>query len=155
MRFFFLFISLLLTAIPVTTQANEVVEFQRFSQGIAATMVRKRLLEENEDYANILGRAPSHAIAYHDLNGDNTPEMIVRIDDEYNFCEIGTGWCDTRIYVYQGTQLIEVGQFVSNGRIRISNNTTENIRQLLVERKDGRFDLFIWQKNKYVKVTRE
>ena len=96
--------------------------------------------------------APSHTVGLMDLNGDQTPEIFVRIDHEYKFCN-EDNWCDSRIFVYQGTGLIEIAQFESGGEIRVSNETTNNIRNVLVGRKDGRYDLYIWSGQGYQKVT--
>ena len=153
---FSLLLTLLLTTLPqsssqaLSLSESEQVNLIRFGRGTIPEMVKDWLMKSFPNYSD---SAPSHTIGALDLNGDEAPEIIVRIDDEYNFCDENF-WCDTYVFVYQNTSLIEVAKFKSGKDIRATFDTTNNIRNLLVDRTDGRYDLYSWSKNKYVKVTK-
>lgn len=149
----FVMISMLLGISYASAQSlsdTEKIALVRFSSNPAALLVEKHLMDSFPEYSD---SPPSHTVGLIDLNGDESFEIIVRIDHEYNFCD-EEYWCDTRVFVYQGTNLIEVAQFNSGGDIRATKDTTENIRNLLVGRKDGKYDLYAWSDDSYVKVTK-
>ena len=142
-----------LSSTAIAQQKAKQVEFFRYGKGVAYNLVYDRLMSENEAYRNGIGRPPSHTIATADLNNDKTPEIIVRIDDEYGgFCD-EYYFCDTRIYVYQDTGLIEIAKFTGSSDIRILDTTTKDVKNFLVKRLDKKYDLYKWGGDRYQKVT--
>lgn len=140
-----------------TALKREKLEFQPFSKGTIAKLVRDQLKKEYKDFYEAVGRAPSHEIATADLNADSTPEIFVHLYDEYETCDMEKGICTTNVYVFTGKGLTRVGNFPSSYEgVYVGAQTTQGIRNIgIYDYYNKRFDVYTWDKTSYKKQENE
>lgn len=117
-------------------------------QNALTLLIEDHLMKQFPDYSD---SPPAHVVGFADVNGDSTPEVFVHVNDEYNFCDADYT-CQTYIYAYEGTSLIQIGHLQTGGEVRLLQDTTNNIKNLIASGKNKGYDLYTWSDNQYKRV---
>lgn len=92
--------------------------------------------------------------AREDLNGDDVPELLVRLADKKFFCDEEKG-CETYIFAVTGKGTQEIGSFKAN-EVYIEDKFYNSAKRLQIksDKKDS-FEEFVWENGQYVAYNRK